>query len=119
LDEVHFKCGQYLTVLRDGHSGQAYRVLRQLLRQRGQPACDRLAAWLNCLECRGGILPATVHTMRQWQIELEGYLRTGLSNGRAEALNSNVALLRHLARHYTNQYNFAARIMSLNPAAHH
>ena len=98
---------------------RACRRLRALLRQRGQVACERLARWLSRCEALGDCLPRTLRTLRQWQLEIEGYLLTGLSNGRAEAQNSNVALLRHLARGYHNQHNFAARIMSLASPLHH
>lgn len=98
---------------------QAWRELRHLLRQRGQQACDCLAAWMTRLERQGQLLSSTMRTMRDWQPEIEAYLLTGRSNGRTEALNSNIALLRHLARGYHNPHNFTARIMSLNPALHH
>jgi transposase len=57
--------------------------------------------------------------VRQWQIEIEGYLRTGQSNGRAEALNSSAALLRHSARGDQDPHNCAARIMALATPLHH
>lgn len=98
---------------------QACRQLRALLRQRGEAACERLAHWIGRGEDLGGCLPRTLRTLRHWQLELEGYLRTGLSNSRTEAMNSHAALLRHSARGYHNPHNFAARIMALASPLHH
>ena len=101
----------------------AVRELRRLLDAGGRRGLAMLADWLSYWRKAPGIpanspLASLVSLVDEWQMEIEGYLETGCSNGVAEAINRKIALLRRKACGYTNPANFIRRIFCLNPSLH-
>lgn len=101
----------------------AVRELRQLLDAGGRRGLAMLQDWLSHWRKAGKAFPQSplsslVKLVDEWQMEIEGYLETGCSNGVAEAINRKIALLRRKACGYTNPANFIRRIYRLNLPLH-